>query len=131
MATLSWSMTVQIADSAAISITRTPIEAEGVDRIDVTIAPGDTNKLVNIQSGAASSIHLLTVTSSNYGAHLSFKANDGTTDSATAVTLDSPQIFSGGSVALFGLAPRQLKFTNSSTDKPAKVQILVARDATP
>ncbi len=131
MATLSWSMTVQVTDSAALSISRSPIEAEGIDRIDVTIAPGDTNKLVNIQSGAANSIHLLTISSSSYGPHLSFKANDGAADSATTVILDSPQIFSGGSVALFGLAPRQLKFSNSSTDKPANIQILVARDATP
>ena len=74
---------------------------------------------------------MLAIKSSSYGAHLSFKASDGTTDSTMAVTLDSPQVFSGGSMALFGVAPQQLKFTNTSTDKPANVQIIVARDATP
>jgi len=34
-------------------------------------------------------------------------------------------------VALFGVVPRQLKFSNSSPDQPANVDILVARDATP
>ena len=131
MAMLSWSMTVQIADNAAIPISRSPVDAEAVDRIDVVIAPGDKNKVVNLQPGTTSSIYLLAISSSGYGAYLSFIASDGAKDSATPVTLDSPQVFSGGSLALFGVDLRQLKFTNTSPDKPASVKIIVARDATP
>ena len=130
MATLSWSLTVQVSGSSSIALSRAPIAVEATDRIQVPIAPGDTDKVVDIQPGAAAALHALLVTSSSYGAHLSFKVSDGTTDSS-AVTLDSPQIFSGGSAGLFGVAPRKLKFSNSSTDKAADVDILVARDATP
>jgi hypothetical protein len=94
------------------------------------LPPGDADKVLEIQPSGLAAVHLLLIKSSSYGSHLSFKASDGTTDS-NAVTLDSPQLFSGGGVTLFGLAPHQLKFTNTSTDKPATVEIHVARDATP
>jgi hypothetical protein len=130
MATLTWSMTVQVSGSSSISISRAPIAVEATDRIEVLIAPGDTAKVVEIQPGVAAAVHALVVTSTSYGSHLKFVVNDGTTDSS-AVTLDSPQVFSGGSIAVFGVAPRRLKFTNTSADKPATVEVLVARDATP
>lgn len=130
MATLTWSMTVLVSGSSSISISRAPIAVEATDRIEVLIAPGDTAKVVEIQPGVATAVHALLVTSTGYGSHLTFVVSDGTTDSS-AVTLDSPQVFSGGSIAVFGVAPRRLKFTNSSTDKPATVEILVGRDATP
>ena len=130
MATLTWSLTLLVSGSSSISVSRAPVTVEATDRIEVVIAPGDTDKVVDIQPGATSAIHALLIASSSYGAHLKFKVSDGTTDSV-AVTLDSPQVFSGGSVAVFALAPRRLKFTNSSLDKPATLDILVARDATP
>jgi len=106
------------------------MDVEATDRIEVLIAPGDTDKILQIQPGGLAAVQLVLIKSSSYGNHLTFKASDGTTDSA-AVTLDGPQLFSGGGVALFGVAPHQLKFANSSTDKPATVEIHVARDATP
>jgi len=130
MATLTWSITLQVSGSSSIALSRAPVAVEATDRIEVAIAPGDSDKVVDIQPGAVAAIHVLLITSSSFGAHLSFKVSDGTTDSP-AVTLDSPQIFSGGSVALFGVAPRRLKFSNTSVDKPATVDVLVARDATP
>lgn len=130
MASLSWSLTVQISGGPAVILTRPATEIEATDRIEVSIQPGDTDKLVDLQPGGSSAVHLLLIKSSSYGAHLSVTVGDGTTDAAP-LTLDSPQIFSGGGVALFGVAPRQMKFTNTSSDKPASVEILVARDATP
>lgn len=130
MATLSWSLTIQVSGSAAVTLSRPPQEVEAIDRIEISIQPGDSDKVIDLQPGGSSAIHLLVIKSSAYGTHLSFKVSDGTTDSSS-LTLDSPQIFSGGGVALFGVAPRQMKFTNSSSDKPASVEILVARDATP
>jgi hypothetical protein len=106
------------------------MEVEATDRIEVSIQPGDTDKVIDLQPGENSAMHLLVIKSSSYGAHLSFKVGDGTTDSPS-LTLDSPQIFSGGGIALFGVAPRQIKFTNTGSDKPAVVEVLAARDATP
>jgi len=105
-----------------------PVEA--TDRIEVTIDPGDTDKVVDIEPGGAASIQLRLVKSTRYGTPFSFKASDGSTDSS-AVTLDGPQVYIGGSVALFGLDPHQLKFTNTSPDQSAAIAIFVARDATP
>jgi hypothetical protein len=130
MISVSWSVTLQVAGSPAVSVSRVPIDVEATDRIEVLIAPGDTDKVLEIQPGGLAAVQLLLIKSSSYGSHLTFKASDGTTDSS-AVRLDSPQLFSGGGVALFGIAPHHLKFTNSSTDKPATVEIHVARDATP
>jgi len=130
MSSMSWSVTLQVSGNPAISVSRAPIEVEATDRTEVTIAPGDADKVVEIQPSALGSLHLLLIKSSSYGPHLSFKANDGAADSA-AVVLDSPQIFSSSGIALFGLAPRRLKFSNTSTDKPAALEIHVARDATP
>jgi hypothetical protein len=78
---------------SAISVSRAPIDVEATDRTEVNIAPGDTDKVVEIQPSALGALHLLLIKSSSYGAHLTFKANDGAADSA-AVVLDSPQLFS-------------------------------------
>lgn len=130
MATISLMVTLQVAGSPAISIAGLPVASEAIDKIEATIAPGDTDKVLDIQPGGLNAVQLLVVKSSSYGAHLSFKASDGATDSGKVV-LDGPQLFSGGGVALLGVAPKQCKFTNTSADKPANVEIYVARDATP
>jgi hypothetical protein len=130
MSSVTWSVTLQISGNPTVSVSQSPIQVQANDRIEALIAPGDTDKVLLIQPSGLAAVHLLLIKSSSYGSHLTFKAGDGTTDSK-AVTLDGPQLFSGGGVALFGVAPHQLKFTNSSTDKPATVEINVARDATP
>jgi len=130
MPSMSWSVTLQISGSPALAVARAPVDVEAVDRIEAVIAPGDNNKVLDIQPGGLGAIHVLLIKSSSYGPHMSFKVSDGVADS-NSVVLDSPQLFSGGGVALFNLAPRQLKLSNSSTDQSATVEILVARDATP
>src|SRR5437667_1901361 len=130
MISVSWVVTLQLSGSPAASVSRSPIDVEAIARIEAVIAPGDTNKILEVQPSALAAVSLLLIKSSSYGSHLTFKASDGTNDSA-AVTVDGPQLFSGGGVALFGVPPHQLKFSNSSTDKPATVEIHVARDATP
>lgn len=130
MGSMSWSVTLQVSGSPAVSVSRAPTDVEAIDRVEAVIAPGDNDKVLDLQPGGLDAIHVLLIKSSSYGSHISFKASDGATDS-DAVVLDSPQLFSGGGVALFGVAPRQLKFTNTSVDKTAAVEIHVARDATP
>ncbi|HUP10204.1 MAG TPA: hypothetical protein VMU47_23835 [Caldimonas sp.] len=127
MAKLNWSITLQVAGGPTISTGQSGLDIEAVDRIDVAIDAGDTDKIVQIQPGAAGAVHLLVVTSDVYGPKLSFKASDGTTDSAKVV-LDAPQLYAGGASALFGTDPQQLKLTNAGTD-PAHVTVFVARDA--
>jgi hypothetical protein len=130
MASIGWTLSVQVVGSPPLSVASAPVQAEAIDRVEVNIAPGDTDKVLDIQPGGVNAVRLLLVKSSDYGEHLSFKASDGATDSGKVV-LDGPQLFSGGGVALLSVAPKQLKFTNTSGDKPANVEIHVARDATP
>jgi len=130
MATMSWSVSVQVAGGATLTAATAAIPVEATDRIFVAVEPGDTDKLVEIQPGAASAIRLLVVKSSRYGQDLSFKASDGVTES-DPVVVDAPQVFTGGSVALFGLAPQRLLLTIPAGGQPADVEIFVARDATP
>jgi hypothetical protein len=127
MPKLNWSMTLQVAGGPTITAGQDALNFEAVDRIDVAIEAGDTDQVVHIQPGAASSVHLLVVTADVYGDKLSFKASDGTTDSAKVV-LDAPQLYAGGATSLLGTDPKQLKLTNAGTD-PAHVTVFVARDA--
>lgn len=129
MPEMTWAMTVQEDGAKVFSTTTDSETAEAVDTVEVTLAAGDTDKKVDIQPGEASQIQLLVIKSSLYD-DVSYKASTGAADSA-AVTLDAPHVFTGGSVVLFGLDPKQLKFTNASTTKSATVRIFVARDATP
>ena len=133
MATVSWAVTAQVDGRVAITASTPATPVEATDALKVTIKPGDTDKVVDLIPGAGDSIQVLVIKSSFYGAEgeeVSFKASNGTDDS-DPVTLSSPQAYTQGSVALFGLDPNQLKFTNTSTSKNADVAIFVARDATP
>ena len=85
--------------------------------------------MVNVQPGAADRIALLLVSSTHYGAGLTFTAFDGKNDGAT-VALAEPQVFSGGAVALLRVAPKFFKLSNALADA-ATVNIYVFRDATP
>lgn len=131
MANISWSTSIQVAGGPTISITEGPIAAEATDRIEVPIAAGDADKVVDLQPGDADRIHLLSIKSSHYGdgTNITFKTNDGTADSAK-IKLSGPQFYSGGAAALFEKEPKVLKFSNASTSD-AQIEIFVARDATP
>jgi hypothetical protein len=133
MANISWAVTVQVDGRVAMSAATAATTVEATESLQVTIEPGDTDKVVDLMPGAGDAVHILAIKSTFYGAEgekVSFKASDGTNDS-DPVTLSSPQAYTRGSVALFGLDPNQLKFTNTSTTKSADVAIFVARDATP
>jgi hypothetical protein len=129
MANVNWSTSIQVAGGPTVSASQGPIQAEATERIQVSIAAGDAGKVVSLQPGPASAIHLLLIQSSYYGADLSFTVGDGAADSAP-LSLLGPQFFSGGSAALFGLDPHLLKFTNAGANN-ASIEIFIARDATP
>jgi hypothetical protein len=130
MATLSWSITAQATGGASITTSTAALPVEATDQIFVTVEPGDTDRVVEIQPGASSAIRLMVVKSSRYGEDLSFKASDGTTSSGRVI-LDAPQVFTKGSIALFGVAPRRLLVSIPAGGQPAELVIFVARDATP
>lgn len=130
MAEMSWTVSVQMNGGTMLTAAAAKQSVEATDSIEVTLAPGTTDKVVEIQPGAASAVQLLIIKSSIYGSDLTYKMSDGTTDSGS-VTIDAPQVLSAGSVALLGVDPRRLKLSNGSTTTEATVLIFVARDATP
>lgn len=130
MANISWSFNIQVNGGPTITASAAPRPVEATDRIEIAVSPGEDKKVVDIQPCDANAIQLLLIKSSNYGSEFSFKAGDGKKDS-DAVTLDAPQIFTARSIGVFGVAPRQLKFTNASSDQTINVEIFVARHATP
>ncbi len=130
MPEMHWTLNVQVDGGTTMSVTADAKSPEAIDKVEVVVDPGDTDKVLEIQPGSAAAIQLLVIKSNVYGADLTYKVSDGTNESAT-VTLDAPQVFSGGNVTLFGEDPQQIKFSNAATGQEVKVQVFVARDATP
>ena len=118
-------VTVQVDGRVQMSASTDAQPAEAIESLQVTIAPGDTDKVVDLMPGAATSVLLLVIKSTFYGDELTFTAS-GRVNRLRSGTLSSPQTYTGGSVALFGLDPNQLKFTNASADQSANVAIFVA-----
>jgi len=129
MPALTWTLNVQLDGGTALSLAAPKESIEGVDSVAVTLESGDSDVVVEVQPGAAEAIRLLVIKASTYSEDLTYVASDGSAD-ADAVTLDGPHLYSAGSVPLFGLAPRQLKFSNASPDD-VTIRVFVARDATP
>lgn len=129
MADMTWTVSVQMSGGTTLTAAVAKQSVEATDSIEVTLAAATTDRVVQIQPGKAATIRLLVIKSSTYGSDLTYKVSDGASDS-NAVPIDAPQVFSGGSVALFGVDPHQLKLSNAS-DKEVTALIFVARDATP
>lgn len=130
MAQMSWTVSVQISGGPSIAASAAPQSVEATDRVAVTVAPGESDRVVELQPGAAAAIRLILIQSSRYGPDLTVKASDGVSDSEP-IRLDGPQVLTAGTTALLGVAPRQLKVSNASADQDAAIEVFVARDATP
>lgn len=116
----------EVASGPTIKESRT-LTVDAYDKMSVTVPDGTTNLEVQLQPGAAGSVRLLIVKSSQYGAALKYTVNTGTTDRV----LDEPHVLIGtGAVGLFGSEPTKLFFDNA-LGADAQIQILVGRDATP
>ena len=119
---------VSVAGGPSISISQTlPVDA--YDLIDVAIADGAADLVVEVQPGsAAGQVQLLLVSASQFNPSLTYRVNDmGNPTHA----LDRALLLTGaGAVGLLGFAPESLLFTNT-TGSDITVQILVGRDATP
>ncbi len=127
---INWSLNVDVADGPQIGIAQIA-SVDAYDLIDVALPPnsGSSTTGVDVQPGPAAQVRFLLITSSLYGAKLTYKV-DGT---SAAVALDSPQLLAGsGAVALLQKDPKKLLFSNTLDGGPtALVRILVGRMVTP
>jgi len=130
MPIVKYSFSVSVAGGPYLVVNSNSLSSEATDTVDVSIASGDPELTVEIQPSAVGKIHLIVIESDLYSEDLKFKFSDGTTDSA-ALTLDSPQLHTNGSLALLGsINPNQIKLTLGGTGLEAKVSVFVARNAT-
>jgi hypothetical protein len=130
MPTLSWTTTVQMSGRPTTIVARAAAPIEANDYAGVTLAPGDADITVALQPSAAERVRLLIITSDRYGDDLTFKVSDGAGET-DPITLDEPQVFAGGAIALFELDPNRVIFTNASGDEPANVDVYAYREAAP
>jgi hypothetical protein len=126
--TIILTVTAEVASGPTLKESRT-LALDAYDKLSVTIPDGATGLGVELQPGAAGSVRLLVIKSSQYGDALKYTVNAGTTDHV----LDQPHVLTGtGAVGLFGSEPTKLVFDNAlGAGKDAQIQILVGRDATP
>ena len=137
MAKIIVTANIVIPNGPKLALNQT-VEIDAYDKIDVTIpAPPDAaaaDMEVELQPGGPEQVKFIAIVSDWFSDKLSYKINDATADPRT---LDQPHLLAGaGAVSLFDSAapPMSLFFTNASAGadaKPANVQILIGRDATP
>jgi hypothetical protein len=134
MATLNYSIGVQVPNGPQISVTRSR-EIEAFDKLDVQldpVGPNGADVVVALQPGTASKVVMLLIKPSTPAKELSFKVSDGANDSAE-LTLEEPQVFVGDSLKLFGLDPTSVKLKNvfpaADATKKATIEIFVGRKA--
>jgi hypothetical protein len=137
MATINLALNVQVVGGPTVLISKSK-SVQAYDKIEVAIEAG-SEKSVDVQPGAADKVSFLLIKSSVYSSEqsvLTYRVSDGNSDfpdstqpAKPPIALDEPHLYFGlGAVSAFGLAPKILKFTNS-TGTPAAIEILVGRDA--
>lgn len=131
MSRVTMSITAAIAGGQAVTASSGIIEAEATGQIDIELAADDNEVTVEIQPSASSQLYVLMLSSTYYGAALTYVFSDGTTDASTTLSLDGPQLFSAGNLGAVGVNPTQIKLTMAASGEDATVSIFVARDATP
>ena len=106
--------------------------AEGVDIIEIVLAPADADIEVDLQPGLPADISVLGIKSTSYQegglTKISFKVG---TDKGDVISLDAPLVLTGaGAIGLLGVAVDKLFFSNPGLVAKT-VTIVVARDVTP
>lgn len=129
MPDMSWSLTVQVSGGASVTTSADAVPVEAVDRVEVSIDAGATDKVIELQPSAANQVALLHIRASAYSDKITFKISDGAGDTS-AIKLTEPQLYTSGAMPLFARAPKSLKVSNATPDA-VKVEVVVARDATP
>jgi len=122
---------VSVAGGQSVIASSGVIASEAIGEIHKDLLADDSEVSIEIQPSASGQLHALMLYSTHYGPDLTYVFSDGITDAATPLTLDGPQIYSGGNLVAIGVNPIQVKFTMASSGQDATVSIFVARDATP
>jgi hypothetical protein len=124
--TIIWKAQTSIAGGpSAASSQVIPIEA--YDEIEVELEDGDTDEEIEVQPGGSGQVRFLQISSTVYGADLSYKVNAAGNPSHE---LDRPLLLAGdGAIGLLDAAPTSLFFTNNLGGS-ATVHVLVGRNAT-
>jgi hypothetical protein len=121
--TVSVDVQVQSGPKASYALVES-VETYGLT--EVVIPKNTTGKEVPVVPSGPGQVRLLSITADRYK-DLKYKAQDSTPALGPEITLDGPQLFFGGTVALLGKTPNSLVFTNASTTDDANVRILVGR----
>jgi hypothetical protein len=125
--TIASGVEVRVGGGPSLKVSQS-VPVEAYDLVDVTLAAGVTDAVVQVQPGGAGQVRFLMVSASALSPDLSYKVNDAGNPSHV---LDRVLLLSGaGAVGLLGFAPESLLFTNA-TGSDVQVQILAGRDATP
>jgi hypothetical protein len=124
---INWSVNVQVADGPQLGIAQTD-SISGYDMVDVAIPPssGSNTTSVDLQPGSASQVRFLLITSSDYGAKLTYTVEGA----SGAVPLDTPQLLAGsGAIGLLQKDPKKLLFSNKLDGGPTVIlRILVGAE---
>ena len=129
MPDLTWTLAIQLGAGVTVTTNGAGGSAEAIDRVEATVEAGASGKVIELQPSAADQVKLLHIRASAYSDKLEVVVSDGSADS-DAIALTEPQLFTQGAMGLFGVAPKQLKVSNSGPE-PVKVEVIAARDATP
>ncbi len=128
--TVNWTVSVQVPAGPRLSQSGA-FSVDAYDKVDVSVAAGQSDVAVELQPGGAGQVHVLVVATDQPSGDLSYKVNATTADS---ISFDQPvHAFMGaGPVGLLCAAdegPNTLYFTNAG-GQAAKIQVLVGRKAT-
>jgi hypothetical protein len=123
---INWTFNVQVVGGPKIS-TAQSVTVDAYDKIQVTIAVGAADEVVDVQPGSAGRVQFLLISSDQFGDDLTYKVNN----TGNPIILDVQQLLIGdGAVGLLGTSPpKTLGFTNNLT-QDANIEILVGRNVT-
>lgn len=108
-----------------LSVTRTA-QVGGIDRVSETIGAGESLEMA-VHPADLDDLRLLVVSSTAYGADLTYRVGDSTVD----IALDQPHVFHGaGMASLLPTNPDTITVTNGLA-VDVTVDVLVARSITP
>lgn len=135
---LTWQFSADVTTLAGVQVISQPVDVEAVDQIVVSIAPGESDKVVGIQPNNNSPILLVVIKPGRLDPSLTVRFDDGAPQAgggpihpnkSNPIPLGSPHVFT--SIATFYQNLKYLLFTNPANGQQTDVLIYVARDATP
>jgi hypothetical protein len=131
---VKWNLSVYVEDGPTLTSSE-DFNAEAVDVVSIkvnkaTSPTAATSSTVDVQPGELEEVKFIYIKSDLYGkVKYKFKSS-GAGDPSAEVTLDKDHVLTSVQlVALFKVSPNKIIFTNSDVEKPANIQVVVARKA--